>query len=147
MKISTTAALLGLGLTAAALGYISNGAIAQSQYDEQTQYSDREDSGETKRSDDRKLRQPDFGNDGDYRNDDRRSRGEFRQRRRRAGFGGGHRRGGRFLRRFDENGDGNITRAEFVEGMTKRFDRMDANSDGTITQNEIGQRKRRRRAD
>ncbi|MGI9406378.1 MAG: hypothetical protein ACR2O4_08400, partial [Hyphomicrobiaceae bacterium] len=136
-----------LGLTAAAVGYISNGAIAQSQYDGQSQFSNRQDSGETERSDNRRWRQPDFENDGDYRNDDRRSRGEFRQRRHRAGFGGGHRRGRRFLRRFDENGDGNITRAEFANGMNERFERMDANGDGTITQNELGRRKRRRRAD
>lgn len=47
--------------------------------------------------------------------------------------GRGNRAGGWMARMLDANGDGRITRDEFVAGMLRRFDRMDANHDGQLT--------------
>ena len=44
--------------------------------------------------------------------------------------------GGRMLRRSDLNADGKITKAEYVESATSRFDTMDGNKDGQLTKAE-----------
>jgi Ca2+-binding EF-hand superfamily protein len=38
---------------------------------------------------------------------------------------------------FDSNGDGRVTRAEFVDGPTLGFDRMDANGDDVVARAEF----------
>lgn len=38
---------------------------------------------------------------------------------------------------FDRNGDGRISRQEFVDGPTRAFDMADANGDGRVSQAEI----------
>lgn len=38
--------------------------------------------------------------------------------------------------RADSNGDGEITKGEFTDGVTAWFDRMDLNRDGTVTSEE-----------
>jgi len=43
--------------------------------------------------------------------------------------------GSRFLRRFDKNGDGRVTREEF-DGPSRRFDRLDRDGDGVVTAEE-----------
>lgn len=43
---------------------------------------------------------------------------------------------GDWLARLDTNGDGLISRDEFVAPMMSRFDRMDANNDGIVTAEE-----------
>ena len=40
--------------------------------------------------------------------------------------------------RADINNDGQITRAEWVQAATVRFDRLDANKDGKLVADEIG---------
>ena len=40
------------------------------------------------------------------------------------------------MSRMDANGDGNITREEFMKGHEGKFDSMDANGDGMIDSNE-----------
>ena len=47
--------------------------------------------------------------------------------------------GGRAMIRADANGDGVITREEFVAQATQRFDRMDVNHDGKVDQAEMQQ--------
>ena len=49
----------------------------------------------------------------------------------------------RFLRRFDKNGDGKVTRREFGEATMRRFNRIDADQDGTISMEELSQRRNR----
>ena len=44
--------------------------------------------------------------------------------------------GGRGLRRSDLNADGKITKAEYVEAATNRYDMMDGNKDGQLTKAE-----------
>lgn len=48
-----------------------------------------------------------------------------------------HPKGEIFLSKFDSNGDGKVTREEFMNASVERFDRMDANSDGKISQDEL----------
>ncbi len=58
--------------------------------------------------------------------------------------------GGRGMMRADADGDGTITRAEFVAQATQRFDRMDVNRDGKLDKTELqqmGQRMRGMRGD
>lgn len=43
---------------------------------------------------------------------------------------------GRFAK-TDTNGDGVISRAEFMAVAAKRFDKMDANSDGSLSKDEM----------
>ena len=45
--------------------------------------------------------------------------------------------GGGMMMRADTNGDGVITREEFLAEATARFDRMDANHDGTLSGDEL----------
>ncbi len=45
----------------------------------------------------------------------------------------------RFLRQFDLDGDGKVTRAEFDRGSALRFKKIDANLDGVITADELAQ--------
>ena len=40
------------------------------------------------------------------------------------------------LKETDTNGDGNISKQEFMAGCEKRFQKMDANGDGQITKEE-----------
>ena len=56
-----------------------------------------------------------------------------RGRHHRAGRGG-H---GDWMRGQDADGDGRISRAEFMDGETAMFDRLDANSDGSVTPDEL----------
>jgi hypothetical protein len=48
-------------------------------------------------------------------------------------MGGGHRMGGKLV---DADGDGTLTRAEFIAGALKRFDAADADHNGTVTPEE-----------
>jgi hypothetical protein len=41
-----------------------------------------------------------------------------------------------FFRRNDRNGDGELTKEEFPEGVQRVFDRIDANGDGVVTKEE-----------
>ena len=50
----------------------------------------------------------------------------------------------RGLMRADANGDGVVTRAEFLADAAARFDRMDANRDGRLTREEMPMRDDRR---
>lgn len=52
-----------------------------------------------------------------------------------AGPGGGRAIVGA-MQRSDANGDGKLTRAEFLTGQQERFDRQDADHDGTLTKSE-----------
>jgi len=52
----------------------------------------------------------------------------------RGGHQGGP--GGMMMRMMDANGDGKITRDEFVAGQLRRFDQMDENHDGMATREE-----------
>ena len=52
----------------------------------------------------------------------------------RRGGGGGP--GGGMARMFDADGDGRITRDEFVAGSLRRFDMIDADHDGQLTKTE-----------
>lgn len=56
----------------------------------------------------------------------------------------GARRGrGGDLQRLDQDGDGRLSRAEFVERSTEAlFERLDANADGVITPDEVPTRRR-----
>lgn len=45
-------------------------------------------------------------------------------------------RGGGMFDKHDSNGDGVITKAEFLESAEERFAKMDANGDGEITKEE-----------
>ena len=45
-------------------------------------------------------------------------------------------RAGPMLSRLDENGDGQVTRAEMSAGAARMFKRMDANGDGVVTPDE-----------
>jgi len=47
--------------------------------------------------------------------------------------GGGDRMRGMMQRMMDPNGDGKITKDEYVAAQLRRFDRMDANHDGQLT--------------
>ena len=50
---------------------------------------------------------------------------------------GGGDRGGRMLRRFDENKDGKVTKEEFLNTIKRRFAEMDLNNDGKITDEDL----------
>lgn len=54
--------------------------------------------------------------------------------------------GGRMMMRADANGDGAISRDEFVAQATRRFERLDLNRDGRIDQAEREQIRQRMRA-
>ncbi len=47
-------------------------------------------------------------------------------------------RGGGMMMRADTNGDGMISRAEFIAASDQRFARLDKNGDGFITADELG---------
>jgi len=53
----------------------------------------------------------------------------------------GHRDPGKMMEKIfseqDANGDGSVSKDEFVAHSTKRFDEMDANKDGKVTKDEI----------
>ena len=53
--------------------------------------------------------------------------------------GGGMAAGARAMMRADANGDGVITREEYLAQAGQRFDRMDLNHDGKIDQTEMQQ--------
>jgi Ca2+-binding EF-hand superfamily protein len=46
--------------------------------------------------------------------------------------------------RFDSDGDGAVTAAEFEQGFARRFARADANGDGTVTTEELAASRRHR---
>jgi hypothetical protein len=50
--------------------------------------------------------------------------------------GGARRNGGGGAARFDANGDGTVTRAEFG-GRERRFERLDRNNDGQLSGDEL----------
>lgn len=54
----------------------------------------------------------------------------------RMGRRGGHGGGERMMRMADTDGDGSISRTEFITAAMARFDRADANNDGTVTAEE-----------
>ena len=47
---------------------------------------------------------------------------------------------GGMMMRADTDGDGAISRAEFLAQATERFNRMDLNHDGRLTPDELGAR-------
>jgi Ca2+-binding EF-hand superfamily protein len=48
-----------------------------------------------------------------------------------------HELAGHFLKEFDLNRDGKVTRAEFDQANAERFKKMDINGDGVITPDEL----------
>ncbi|TAL87729.1 MAG: hypothetical protein EPN74_00295 [Rhodanobacter sp.] len=44
---------------------------------------------------------------------------------------------GDYLRRFDRNGDGRVSMAEYVSHMSRGFQRMDRNGDGILELSEL----------
>lgn len=65
--------------------------------------------------------------------------GEHRAGGERAGErGGGHR--GEMMKRLDTNGDGAVSKEEFLAGANERFSKMDRNGDGKLTQDDRPQR-------
>ncbi|MDE1467397.1 EF-hand domain-containing protein [Aurantiacibacter sp. D1-12] len=66
----------------------------------------------------------------------RAERGERGQRGPRMGRRGGHGGGERMMRMADTDGDGSISRTEFMTAAMARFDRADADGDGTVTAEE-----------
>lgn len=50
--------------------------------------------------------------------------------------GGRHHGGGFMMKKADTNGDGAVSKAEFVASNLARFDASDANKDGTVTKEE-----------
>ena len=131
----------GLALAAAVTLPLVTAALAQSptapdagQYEQNERNDERRDG-----------REAQVGRDGS--GERYRSEGEYRRHEgRRARFGGRRNRGARFLARFDTDGDGNVTRIEFAEGMKQRFEKLDVNSDGTISGDELASRGGRRRS-
>ncbi len=53
-----------------------------------------------------------------------------------GGHGMGRGMGGMIMRMADGNGDGTVTREEYMAAFSKHFDEVDANHDGTITPEE-----------
>ena len=53
------------------------------------------------------------------------------------GAGQGQRQGGGMGARLDANGDGKISKAEFVDGGAMQFGRLDGNKDGKIDKTEL----------
>jgi hypothetical protein len=69
----------------------------------------------------------DRNNDGRLNADDRGGMGGG------MGAGGGQGGGGRMMQMLDSNGDGAVTREEFIAAMLQRHARMDSNSDGSVS--------------
>lgn len=63
-----------------------------------------------------------------------------------SGEGSGDGKQGRFAK-YDANGDGKITREEFMSMAGKRFDKMDANGDGSLSKGEMKRPHKKRRDD
>ncbi|WP_198398691.1 EF-hand domain-containing protein [Brevundimonas diminuta] len=57
-------------------------------------------------------------------------------------FGSGNRNPAELFARADLNGDGHITRIEFVDSRGRAFDRLDRNGDGYLDRNDAGRRRR-----
>ena len=55
-----------------------------------------------------------------------------------AGRMAGHR--GEMMKRLDTNGDGAVSKEEFLAGANERFAKMDRNGDGKLTQEDRPQR-------
>lgn len=53
-----------------------------------------------------------------------------------AGGDAPHHKGGKMFERADADGDGVVTKDEFLAEQTKRFDEMDADKDGKVTKDE-----------
>lgn len=72
--------------------------------------------------------------------------GEDEGRRRGRGHRGGRGERGGWMAGQDTDEDGRISRAEFVEGETRMFDRLDTNEDGSVTAEELDAAMERREA-
>ncbi|MBT3980422.1 MAG: hypothetical protein HOE90_03665 [Bacteriovoracaceae bacterium] len=46
--------------------------------------------------------------------------------------------GGRYLKKFDTNGDSKISKSEWDQGHSEKFSKKDKNGDGFLTEEEIG---------
>lgn len=57
-----------------------------------------------------------------------------------AGRAGGGHHGGEMLRQMDKDGDGSISREEFVTGAGERFAKMDKNGDGVLNKDDMPER-------
>lgn len=158
MKSSTYALVLGLGLAAVAMVPLVGGAIAQSPPLPETEQRyeaprdrglDDEERREFSQRPNQPPNQPPSQRDQrDFRDEERgrwRSDENLDRRSRHTRLHRGNRRGGRFLRRFDANGDGKVTRIEFSEIVKRRFERLDLNRDGSVSSEELANRPRRRR--
>lgn len=54
-------------------------------------------------------------------------------------LGAGRRNGGGFMKRFDTDGNGKVSREEFTTSSASHFDRLDKNGDGYIDETEVPQ--------
>jgi len=51
----------------------------------------------------------------------------------------GHKKGGKMFEQHDANGDGVITKEEFLAVAEERFEKMDENGDGEVSKEEAGE--------
>jgi len=54
---------------------------------------------------------------------------------------------GKMMEKVDANGDGEISKSEFLAHSEEKFAKMDANSDGTISKEEVKEARKEKRGD